>query len=126
MARNSKRKINFTEGVKAEVKGQVVTFSGKKGSMDLNVHEQVSIESNEESILFSPNVDSKESITLASTMRSLAENIIEGISKGFEKKALKILNKKKGLNKKFFSKILIQLTMICLKVSLQKLHLKQS
>ena len=76
MARNSKRKINFTEGVKAEVKGQVVTFSGKKGDMDLIVHEQVSIESNEESILFSPNVDSKESITLASTMRSLAENII--------------------------------------------------
>jgi hypothetical protein len=30
MARNSKRKINFTDGVKAEVKGQVVTFSGKK------------------------------------------------------------------------------------------------
>ena len=51
MARNSKRKINFTDGVKAEVKGQVVTFSGKKGAMDLNVHEQVSIESNEESIL---------------------------------------------------------------------------
>jgi len=86
MARNSKRKINFTDGVKAEVKGQVVTFSGKKGAMDLNVHEQVSIESNEESILFSPNIDSKESITLASTMRSLAENIIEGVSKGFEKK----------------------------------------
>ena len=82
MARNSKRKINFTDGVKAEVKGQVVTFSGKKGAMDLNVHEQVSIESNEESILFSPNIDSKESITLASTMRSLAENIIEGVSKG--------------------------------------------
>ena len=86
MARNSKRKINFTDGVKAEVKGQVVTFSGKKGAMDLNVHEQVSIESNEESILFSPNIVSKESITLASTMRSLAENIIEGVSKGFEKK----------------------------------------
>ena len=31
-------------------------------------------------------IDSKESITLASTMRSLAENIIEGVSKGFEKK----------------------------------------
>ncbi len=86
MARNSKRPINFSEGVSAQLNGHVVTFSGKKGSMDLNVHEAVNVESNEEFILFSPANESKESISLTSTMRSLALNIIEGVSEGFEKK----------------------------------------
>ena len=86
MARNSKRPINFSEGVSAQLNGQVVTFSGKKGSMDLNVHEAVIVETNDEFILFSPANESKESVSLTSTMRSLAVNIIEGVSEGFEKK----------------------------------------
>ena len=86
MARNSKRPINFSEGVSAQLNGHVVTFSGKKGSMDLNVHEAVIVETNDEFILFSPANESKESVSLTSTMRSLAVNIIEGVSEGFEKK----------------------------------------
>ena len=86
MARNTKRPINFSEGVSAQLNGQVVTFSGKKGSMDLNVHEAVIVETNDEFILFSPANESKESVSLTSTMRSLAVNIIEGVSEGFEKK----------------------------------------
>ena len=86
MARNSKRPINFSEGVSAQLKGQVVTFSGKNGAMDLNVHEAVIVETNDEFILFSPANESKESVSLTSTMRSLAVNIIEGVSEGFEKK----------------------------------------
>ena len=86
MARNSKRPINFSEGVSAQLTGQVVTFSGKKGSMDLNVHEAVIVETNDEFILFSPANESKESVSLTSTMRSLAVNIIEGVSEGFQKK----------------------------------------
>ncbi len=86
MARNSKRPINFSDGVTAQVNGNLVTFTGKKGSMDLNVHTEVNIETTEEFILFSPANESKESVTLTSTMRSLAKNIIEGVSEGFEKK----------------------------------------
>ena len=86
MARNSKRPINFSDGVTAQVNGRLVTFIGKKGSMDLNVHSEVNVETNEEFILFSPANESKESVTLTSTMRSLAKNIIEGVSEGFEKK----------------------------------------
>ena len=48
MARNSKRPINFSDGVTAQVNGRLVTFTGKKGSMDLNVHSEVNVETNEE------------------------------------------------------------------------------
>ena len=86
MSRIGQRPINFSEGVSAQLNGHVVTFSGKKGSMDLNVHEAVIVETNDEFILFSPANESKESVSLTSTMRSLAVNIIEGVSEGFEKK----------------------------------------
>jgi large subunit ribosomal protein L6 len=86
MARNINRPIEISEGVKAELKGQVLSFSGQKGSMELVVNDQVNVEASEENITFNPKEESKESIALTSTMRALAINKMIGVSKGFEKK----------------------------------------
>ena len=86
MARNTNRPIQISEGVKAELKGQVLSFSGQKGSMELVVNDQVNVEASEENITFNPKEASKESIALTSTMRALAINKMIGVSKGFEKK----------------------------------------
>ena len=86
MARNINRPVQISEGVKAELKGQVLSFSGQKGSMELIVNDQVNVEASEENITFNPKEESKESIALTSTMRALAINKMIGVSKGFEKK----------------------------------------
>ena len=86
MARNINRPIQISECVKAELKGQVLSFSGQKGSMELVVNDQVNVEASEENITFNPKEESKESIALTSTMRALAINKMIGVSKGFEKK----------------------------------------
>ena len=86
MARNINRPIQISEGVKAELKGQVLSFSGQKGSMELIVNDQVNVEASEGNITFNPKEESKESIALTSTMRALAINKMIGVSKGFEKK----------------------------------------
>ena len=86
MARNINRPIQISEGVKAELKGQVLSFSGQKGSMELVVNDQVNVEASEKNITFNPKEESKESIALTSTMRALAINKMIGVSKGFEKK----------------------------------------
>ena len=86
MARNINRPIQISEGVKAELKGQVLSFSGQKGSMELIVNDQVNVEASEENITFNTKEVSKESIALTSTMRALAINKMIGVSKGFEKK----------------------------------------
>ena len=86
MARNINRPIQISEGVKAELNGQVLSFSGQKGSMELVVNDQVNVEASEENITFNPKEESKESIALTSTMRALAINKMIGVSKGFEKK----------------------------------------
>ena len=86
MARNINRPIQISEGVKAELDGQVLSFSGQKGSMELVVNDQVNVEASEKNITFNPKEESKESIALTSTMRALAINKMIGVSKGFEKK----------------------------------------
>ena len=86
MARNTNRPIQILEGVTADLKGQTLSFSGQKGSMDLIVNEQVSVDLNAETILFNPKLETKESIALTSTMRALAINRMTGVLKGFERK----------------------------------------
>ena len=86
MARNINRPIQISEGVKAELNGQVLSFSGQKGSMELVVNDQVNVEATDENILFNPKNKTKESIALASTMRALAINRMIGVSQGFQKK----------------------------------------
>lgn len=86
MARNTNRPIQISEGVTADLKGQTLSFSGQKGSMDLIVNEQVSVDLNAETILFNPKLETKESIALTSTMRALAINRMTGVLKGFERK----------------------------------------
>ena len=86
MARNNNRPIQISEGVTAELKGQILSFSGQKGSMDLVVNDQVKVEASEESILFNPKLETKESVALTGTMRALALNRMTGVSKGFERK----------------------------------------
>ena len=86
MARNTNRPVQILEGVTADLKGQTLSFSGQKGSMDLIVNEQVSVDLNAETILFNPKLETKESIALTSTMRALAINRMIGVLKGFERK----------------------------------------
>ena len=54
MARNINRPIQISEGVKAELNGQILSFSGQKGSMELVVNDQVNVEATDENILFNP------------------------------------------------------------------------
>ena len=86
MARNINRPIQISEGVKAELNGQILSFSGQKGSMELIVNDQVNVEASDENIVFNPKNKTKESIALASTMRALAINKMIGVSEGFQKK----------------------------------------
>ncbi len=86
MARNINRPIQISEGVKAELNGQILSFSGQKGSMELVVNDQVNVEASDENIVFNPINKTKESIALASTMRALAINKMIGVSEGFQKK----------------------------------------
>ena len=86
MARTSLKALEIPDGVTLENNQGVITFSGKLGSMYLEIHEDVDINKEENSISFSPNKESKESLAITGTMRALTANFMQGVATGFEKK----------------------------------------
>ena len=54
--------------------------------MTLEIHGDVEINQEENSISFSPNKDTKESLAITGTMRALTANYMKGVVEGFEKK----------------------------------------
>ena len=87
MARNINRKLPLPSDAKASLSEDVLSITGAKGELTLNVHDAVKVSLEENSILFNPkDLEDKTSISMTSTMRSLTLNMIEGVTKGFEKK----------------------------------------
>ena len=86
MARTSLKAIEIPEGVTLENNQGILSFTGKLGNMTLEIHGDVNINQEENSISFSPNKETKESLAITGTMRALTANYIKGVVEGFEKK----------------------------------------
>ena len=86
MARTSLKAIEIPEGVTLENNQGILSFTGKLGNMTLQIHGDVDINQEENSISFSPNKDTKESLAITGTMRALTANYMKGVVEGFEKK----------------------------------------
>jgi len=95
MSRIGKKPIEIPEGVKAEISGQDLKISGPKGELKITIHKDIKAEINDAQIL----VSVKEEITsnlpagrhgkqkgLWGLYRALIANMVQGVSKGFEKK----------------------------------------
>ena len=86
MARTSLKAIEIPEGVTLENNQGILSFTGKLGNMTLEIQGDVDINQEENSISFSPNKDTKESLAITGTMRALTPNYMKGVVEGFEKK----------------------------------------
>lgn len=86
MSRIGKMPIVLPKGIEAEIEGSKVVFKTSKHTRSLDTHSRVKIEQKDGSIVFSPKDDSKESMAFWGTYRSLANNIVIGLSQGYEKK----------------------------------------
>lgn len=85
MSRIAKDPVVLIAGAEIKISGQSVTAKGKVGNLSLEVHETVSITEQDGKLVFAPNDDSKGSMAMAGTMRSLVQNMVTGVSQGFSK-----------------------------------------
>jgi len=84
MSRIAKAPIELPSGVEIKVKGSEVKVKGPKGNLELRLHANVSVEKNEENFVVKP--ASNSDTPMAGTFRSLVNNMVIGVSNGFEKK----------------------------------------
>ncbi|MCZ2722498.1 50S ribosomal protein L6 [Marinomonas sp. 15G1-11] len=88
MSRVAKSPVTLPTGVDVTLNGQHLVVKGGKGSLELNAHQNVEVAQQDNVITFAPRDGAKQSRALAGTMRSLVNNMVIGVSQGFEKRLL--------------------------------------
>jgi large subunit ribosomal protein L6 len=86
MSRVGKRPVAVAAGVTASVEGQTVKVKGPKGQLQFVVHDDVSVEMKDGAIRVAPRFETKRAQSLYGTSRAQIANLVEGVTKGFEKK----------------------------------------
>ena len=86
MSRIAKKPIELPKGVEFSMNGREVSAKGPKGSLTVTLHDAVELTQEENVLTFSPRDSRQSSLAVTGTMRSVVNNIIEGVANGFEKK----------------------------------------
>jgi len=88
MSRVAKAPVAVPAGVTVTLSGQDIKVKGPIGELSRTIHSDVVISQEENNIITNIVADVKGAWAQAGTARSLINNMVEGVSKGFEKKLL--------------------------------------
>ncbi|MCK1386245.1 50S ribosomal protein L6 [Frankia sp. RB7] len=86
MSRVGKRPVAVPSGVTATVDGQTVKMKGPKGQLQFVVHSDVEVKLENGQVKVNPRVETNRARALYGTARAQVANLVEGVTKGFEKK----------------------------------------
>jgi len=86
MSRIGKKPITLPKGVELKVDGRKVSVKGPKGAADLILHRSVDLVEDGDAYVIRENPEVPNHRAMSGTMRSLINNMVVGISQGFERK----------------------------------------
>ena len=86
MQRVAKNPIEIVDGVTVNVAGSSIEVKGKVGEINFDLPETIALEISENIISVKYDEDNQQSVALAGTTRAIVNNMIVGVSQGFEKK----------------------------------------
>jgi len=87
MSRIAKQPVEFPDSVEVSIQNDdCIEVKGKKGQLRLKLISEVSVSIGERSLSVANTSGSKFSRAISGTYRSLINNMVEGVSEGFEKK----------------------------------------
>lgn len=86
MSRIGKNPIEIPAGVDVAIDGQDVKVKGPKGELSLTVTEPITVAQEENTIVVSRPNDERRSRALHGLNRSLVNNLVEGVTKGYTTK----------------------------------------
>ena len=86
MSRIGKKPVDVPSGVTAAVDGQNVKVKGPKGELAHRVHDDVVVEFKDGKVSVQPRSETKQARAMWGMSRTMVSNLVEGVTKGFEKK----------------------------------------
>ena len=85
MSRIANNPVSIPKGVEVTLNGREVTVKGSRGNLTMTLHELVGISQVEDRLQLKAAEVSKTSVALAGTSRSLVNNMVTGVSSGFQR-----------------------------------------
>ena len=86
MSRVGKMPVDVPQGVDVQIKDDQINVKGAGGALSLTQNALVNVTSDGGKLSFVPADDSREANAMSGTMRQLVNNMVVGVTKGFEKK----------------------------------------
>ena len=86
MSRVGKMPVSVPQGVDVAMKNDQINVKGALGTLALAQNALVTIKNDAGKLTFAPANDSREANAMSGTMRQLVNNMVTGVTKGFEKK----------------------------------------
>ena len=86
MSRVGKMPIAIPQGVDVSITADQISVKGSLGSLSRPVNKLVTVKNEGGKLMFAPVNESAEANAMSGTMRALVANMVQGVSKGFERK----------------------------------------
>ena len=86
MSRVGKMPIALPKGVDTSISAEQITVKGPLGTMTQSLNGLVKVVDNAGALNFEPADESREANAMSGTLRALVNNMVNGVTKGFEKK----------------------------------------
>lgn len=86
MSRIGKLPIQIPEGVDIDIKKDSIAVKGPKGELTQKLNPKISVEIKDGQIVLQRKAEDSEAKSLHGLMRSLIANMVQGVTKGFEKR----------------------------------------
>ena len=85
MSRIGNKPVVIPAGVTIDLKDNTVTVKGPKGELSYTFNQNISLEQREGEVVFTRPDDSKENKTIHGTTRAVFNNMVVGVTEGFQK-----------------------------------------
>ncbi len=86
MSRVGKAPVAIPAGVDVSIQANQINVKGTGGALSLALNALVKVSNNAGVLAFEPANESREANAMTGTMRQLVNNMVQGVTKGFEKK----------------------------------------
>ncbi len=86
MSRVAKSPVDLPSGVQVNISNGLLSVKGGKGELELQMHEMVNVVKEDNQLKLSANKDTQEAVALTGTFRALVNNMVTGVTDGFERK----------------------------------------
>ncbi|MBS7664149.1 50S ribosomal protein L6 [Pseudomonas lalucatii] len=86
MSRVAKNPVKLPSGVEINLAGQQLSVKGAKGTLELKVHSSVEVVQEADELRFAARNGDQQTRAMAGATRALVNNMVIGVSAGFERK----------------------------------------